>query len=193
VTSQAAARRPERARREGLRRRYRPSRVRVLFVGEAPPSSGRFFYQRDSGLYRALRQAFLAALPREPARDFLLTFRARGCYLVDLCGEPVDDLDAEARAALRRAGEAALARTIRRLRPETVVTLVRAIVPNVRRAEADAGWEGERLDVPYPGRWHAHRQAFTTVFVPWLRRAIPPPARPRTEKRAVRAMARGPA
>jgi len=31
--------------RERLRKRYRPSPVRILFVGESPPASGRFFYQ----------------------------------------------------------------------------------------------------------------------------------------------------
>ena len=37
--------------REHLRRRYRPAHVDLLFIGEAPPASGRFFYQADSGLY----------------------------------------------------------------------------------------------------------------------------------------------
>jgi hypothetical protein len=174
VTSRADRVARGRADRERLRRRHRPRRVRVLFVGEAPPASGRFFYRRDSGLYRALRGAFATAFPGERAADFLEAFRARGCYLVDLCGEPVDDLDTDARSAAGRAGEPALARTLRRLRPEAVVTLVRAIVPSVRRAEANAGWTGERLDVPYPGRWHAHRQAFATLFVPWLRGIVRP-------------------
>jgi hypothetical protein len=31
--------------REILRRSFRPARVRVLFVGESPPASGRFFSQ----------------------------------------------------------------------------------------------------------------------------------------------------
>jgi hypothetical protein len=31
--------------RERLRRHYPPARVRILFVGESPPASGRFFYQ----------------------------------------------------------------------------------------------------------------------------------------------------
>jgi hypothetical protein len=167
--------------------------VRVLFVGEAPPASGRFFYQRDSGLYRALLGAFASAFPGERDADFLETFRTLGCYLVDLCGEPVDDLDAESRAAAGRAGEGGLARTLARLRPEAVVTLVRAVVPNVRRAEARAGWTGERLDVPYPGRWHAHRQAFAALFVPWLRAAIARRARPARARRPLRAPARGPA
>ena len=76
--------------RERLRRRYRPARVRILFVGEAPPASGRFFYQADSGLYRAVREAFVEAFPDVAAGDFLKAFQEMGCYLVDLCGKPVD-------------------------------------------------------------------------------------------------------
>lgn len=40
----------QRHRREILRRAWRPVEVQLLFVGESPPFSGRFFYQRDSGL-----------------------------------------------------------------------------------------------------------------------------------------------
>ena len=44
--------------RERLRRRYRSNRMRILFVGETPLVSGRFFYQGDSGLDRAVRDTF---------------------------------------------------------------------------------------------------------------------------------------
>src|SRR5580693_7073198 len=83
--------------RELLRKRYGPARVKILFVGESPPASGRFFYQADSGLYRAVRDVFLNALPAFRAGDFLESFQAHGCYLVDLCGSPVDRLSLKKR------------------------------------------------------------------------------------------------
>jgi hypothetical protein len=64
----------------------------MLFVGESPPASGRLFYHADSGLYRAIRQTFLSALPDLKDADFLESFRQLDCYLVDLCGSPVDRL-----------------------------------------------------------------------------------------------------
>src|SRR5215469_15628818 len=91
--------------RERLRRRYRPDRVRILFVGEAPPVSGRFFYQGDSGLYRAIRDTFVMAFPSLQRDEFLEEFQALGCYLVDLCGEPVDHLVRSTRTRICRAGE----------------------------------------------------------------------------------------
>ena len=99
--------------RERLRKRYCPDRVRILFVGEAPPASGRFFYQADSGLYRAIRDAFFRACPAMRKGNFLESFRASGCYLVDLCGKPVDHLSKEARRRACLDGEANLSRKLR--------------------------------------------------------------------------------
>lgn len=164
----AAMRRPGPA-NERLRRRYRPDRVRILFVGEAPPASGRFFYAGDSGLYRAVREAFEAAFPARRGSRFLDSFRARGCYLVDLCRDPVDRLAPPARRRARRDGEPRLVRFVRRTRPETVIVVVRSIAPNVRRVLAEAGFIGRRAELAYPGRWKRHREAFRRDLPPLLR------------------------
>ena len=160
--------------REHLRQRYRPDRVKILFVGEAPPASGRFFYQEDSGLYRAVRDAFLVAFPSLPTIEFLDAFRASGCYLVDLCGEPVDQMPRSMRMDICRAGEARLARTIQEFRPMVIVTLVRSIRAIVSRSQAAAGWSGPHLELPYPGRWKRHRVEFQRQLVPVLSKTLSP-------------------
>ena len=156
--------------RERLCESYRPERVRVLFVGEAPPASGAFFYRRDSGLYRALSTTFEEALPRLRGRDFLAAFRDLGCYLVDLCGRPVDRLGPQERRKARRVGEAGLTEVVRRLRPLAIVVLLRSINGNSARAEEVAAWSGLRIVVPYPGRWVRWRDEFREILVPALRR-----------------------
>lgn len=156
--------------RERLRESYRPEQVRVLFVGEAPPASGAFFYQRDSGLYRALSTTFEEAFPRLRRRDFLAKFRDLGCYLVDLCERPVDRFEPRERSKARRMGEARLACVVRRLRPLAIVVLLRSINENSARAERVAGWSGEHIVVPYPGRWVRWRAQFREILVPALRR-----------------------
>jgi hypothetical protein len=158
--------------RENLRRRYRPDKVRILFVGEAPPASGRFFYQGDSGLYRAVRDTFIAAFPSLQVDEFLEAFRDMGCYLVDLCGQPVDDLPQPARRSICHAGESRLARTIRKLRPRLIVTVLRSIRDSVQRAEIQAGWSGTHIELPYPGRWKHHRVEFQSKLAPLLRKAL---------------------
>ena len=158
--------------RERLRKYYRPDLVQILFVGESPPASGRFFYQADSGLYRAVRDTFLSALPRLQKTEFLDSFRSLGCYLVDLCGEPVNKMTPRDRRRTCRSGESRLARTIRAFRPKIIVTIVRSIRANVRRAQEQADWSGLRLDLPYPGRWYRHRMKFRRQLLPLLRKTL---------------------
>ncbi len=158
-----------RRQREALRGSFAPARVRVLFVGESPPASGRFFYAGDSGLYRAMRDVFAEVYPSCSEGAFLSQFQRQGCYLVDLCLDPVDNLPPELRRAACMRSERSLARSIRRLQPESIVTIVRSIEDNVTRATARAGWRGPTVHLPYPGRWSSHRETFGSVLVPFLR------------------------
>jgi len=162
-----------RTQQEKVRRSFRPLQVRILFVGESPPASGRFFYQRDSGLYRALFQAFQLSDASISEDEFLESFQARGCYLVDLCHDPVDKLTAVERREACLTGEAALAREIQTAKPERIVTMVRSIEKNVRRAALEAGWKGRFLHLPYPGRWSRLR----TIFVEQLVQELQTPLR----------------
>jgi hypothetical protein len=155
--------------RERLRRRYLPSHVHLLFVGESPPASGRFFYQADSGLYRAIRNAFVIAFPDLRDTDFLESFRSLGCYLADLCGMPVDDLNNEERRHACAAGEVHLSKIIKRLQPAIIITVVLSIARNVDRAQQEAKWTGPHFALPYPGQWHRNRVAFLDAIVPLLR------------------------
>lgn len=149
-----------------LRLRYRPAIVRVLFIGESRPASGRFFYQGDSGLYRAMRDAFQSADAAITDATFLRTFQALGFYLVDLCTRPVDKLNPQARRAACLAAEPQLCRVFSTLQPEMAAVVVRSIRQNVRRAASCAGWTGQILELPYPGRWSSHRETFTAQLVP---------------------------
>jgi len=152
-----------------LRARYRPARVRVLFVGEAPPASGAFFYQEDSGLYRAMAATFATAFPKMSDQRFLDSFRNMGCYLVDLCGRPVDRLAPADRRRARALGEKHLAVILEELRPRAIVVVVRAIEKHVVRAVQASAWRGSLVILPYPGRWHQHRARFNAELVPRLR------------------------
>ena len=158
--------------RERLRQRYRPAVARLLFIGESPPASGRFFYQQDSGLYRAIRDAFCAVDPAITDESFLAVFQTMGCYLVDTCADPVDHLGRQPRRAACRASESSLSRKILQLQPEAIVTLLRSIRPHVQRAVADAKWEGPIIEVPYPGRWARHRAACLQALAPHLEKLL---------------------
>ena len=155
--------------RERLRRRYRPDRVRILFAGEAPPASGRFFYQADSGLYRAIRDVFVETFPDVATGDFLKVFQEMGCYLIDVCGKPVDRMAPGQRKRICREGETRLTTRLKQLRPKIVITVVRSISGNVKRSERRAEWLGKHIELPYPGRWHRYRQVFLEGLTSVLR------------------------
>jgi hypothetical protein len=159
---------------ERLRRSFRPGKVSSLFVGESPPASGRFFYRQDSGLFRAIREAFVKAFPSFRKKDFLKSFRHKGCYLVDLCDRPVDRLKPQPRRKLCRASEPHLAKTILKLQPKIIIVVVRSIARNVKRSEQQANWPGRHIELPYPGRWMRHRAAFIRQLVPILRHSFAP-------------------
>jgi hypothetical protein len=142
----------------------------VLFVGESPPASGRFFYARDSGLYRAMLEAFQAVDAAIGDENFLAAFQASGCYLIDLCCDPVDRLEAKARRTACAAGEELLAETIAELQAATIGVLLRSIGQNVASAIARAGWHGEVIQLPYPGRWVQHRKTFIETITPVISR-----------------------
>src|SRR5664279_3494760 len=153
-----------RRQREILRRRFCPDHVRWLFIGESPPASGRFFYRGDSGLYRAIRDAFRTVEPSITDANFLAGLRASGCCLIDLRPEPVDHLGSQSRRAACRASKAPLSRTIARLHPPVLATVVRSIEGDVARAAPQTQWRWQFIRLPYPRRWSRHREVFMSVL-----------------------------
>lgn len=86
-----------RARRELTARRYKPERIDLLLVAEAPPSvPDRYFYFPDvaeqDSLFRYVSRALLGREPtREGKADLLAELRDRGVFLIDLEEEPRDE------------------------------------------------------------------------------------------------------
>jgi hypothetical protein len=160
----------EGASREELRHSYLPAGVRVLFIGESPPAAGTFFYAEDSELYRATRDAFYEVFPGlHFAASFLRGFAALGCYLEDLCHDPVNHLNAQERRSARRGCEDGLATTLSALQVRAIVVLLRSIIPNVARAATAAHCDAEQHVVTYPSRWHRHRLAYRRELTAILR------------------------
>jgi hypothetical protein len=119
-----------------------------------------------------MRGAFVAALPELREDTFLNSFRTLNCYLVDLCGKPVDRLEPRQRKQARAEGEIRLARLFRKLQPAIVITIVRAIAPNVIRSQQLSNWTGVHFVLPYPGRWKQHRAAFDELLIPVLKKEL---------------------
>jgi len=169
---------PEAGRRnlEDVRRQFLPEAVSILFVGESPPAGGTFFYLANSKLYDATKEAFGLAVPDlVRGANFLEHFAGLGCYLDDLCLEPVNHLKLDnplakaKRIRIREQGEQALAVRIRDQAPDELVVVVKGIQANVRRAVALAEIEGAAVPaLPFPGR-QAHRDRYVDELASLLK------------------------
>jgi hypothetical protein len=137
---------------ERLRRRYRPDDIVVLFVAESAPAGGSFFYQADSNLFFATREACELAFGSVPqGRDFLRWFQARGFWLYDLAKRPVNRQRGRPRKLAVSAGVAELADLIAEAEPDFVVAVKTSIESDVRQAADRAGLRGNRILVlPFP-------------------------------------------
>jgi hypothetical protein len=147
---------------ERLRARYRPRQIRLLLVGESAPAGGTFFYAENSTLYFETREAFARQFPDDLAgRSFLEVFRRLGCYLDDLCLEPVNHLPPVPRRQKRAEAEASLSTRLREYDPRMVVAIGKTTAaPHVQAALDRA--EMTNLDfavVAFPGR-PAHKVDF---------------------------------
>jgi hypothetical protein len=145
VTSAAKAR--------ALRAQHKPDDVRVLFIGESPPTGPTFFYKGSGRLFSATKAAFVRAVPRLLRGTFLNDFMRLGCYLEDLCEEPVDKLRGPERKVVRRAGEPLLAARMEDLSPKAVIIVVSGVRPNIIRVLDTVGLGSvPRCTLPFPGR-----------------------------------------
>lgn len=141
---------------ETIRARYRPDRIKTLFVAESPPQSGLFFYCDDKTMKRHMQRAVEAALGVS-GDDFLETFKAYGWYLDDLVLTPVNGDSKLKRRQKCWEAQRGLADRIRAYQPEAIVSLLRCIAPIVDGAARMAESKAARYSVPFPGMGHQKR------------------------------------
>jgi len=155
---------------EDVRHSYKPGDIRVLFVGESPPSGGTFFYKADSNLSRYTQQAFSVTFNTafESGEDFLRCFQELGCYLDDLCLFPVNRTVAAERNCHRARGVEALAVRMRVASPNAIIVVMRAIRRYVKQARCHAGLESVPVHfVSFPAQ--GHQQRYVAELVGLLR------------------------
>ena len=74
--------------------KWQPQRIKVLLIGESPPAQAKnfFFYAPNSDLYNFTKKAFENVYKDKISEYpvFLNFFMDLGCFLDDLCEEPVN-------------------------------------------------------------------------------------------------------
>jgi hypothetical protein len=126
---------------ESLRESYKPSKVKVLYIGESRPAGNTFFYQQDSILYSAISQAWFFRFGHRISEGeaFLDIFKEKGCYLDDLCKIPVNKMDEEQGTLNRLSAIPNLAERIRNYQPEAICIVINKIAKDIKAAINEAG------------------------------------------------------
>ena len=147
--------------REPLRAEFKPDQVKVLFIGESRPhNENTFFYCGAGELYQRTVEAFTTvyARPWAEATQFLKFFKASGCYLDDLCSEPVNHLrktreEKSLRRRKRNEGVQPLAGRVRDTNPDAIFVVMKAISGHVQKAIELAGVHPPRIwYLPFPAQ-----------------------------------------
>ena len=161
-------------RREQARLRYKPTRVRYLFIAESPPlAEGRFFYFEDvtkaDNLFletmRVVYPPYFTSVPvvRKAKREFLRRWQADGFYLMDAVDEPLGPLSQrEKREVIRNRMPAISKKVADVVENDTRIILISAPVHRVcYRPLLDRGFKvvnDEPIDFPGQGRQRHFRQ-----------------------------------
>ena len=139
-----------------LRAKYKPSLIKILFIGESPPNlkRGRFFYEGGQ-LTRHTRKAFEKAFsnfdPNSTNEQFLKKFHQSGCYLDDISHLPVAGLSPTVRNYLLLNSLEAFIKRLRSFSPKYIISFVSRIDFFIKYALERS--EIKPLDVynlPYP-------------------------------------------
>lgn len=151
-----------RRRRAAAAQRYRPEKVRLLLVAQAPPDAAdRYFYFTDvatqDSLFRSVARAILpgAVTTRDNKATLLEQLRDRGVFLIDLKPDPVDgaDLSPYVPALLDR---------IRELAPDRIILIKADVYDTAYPALSAAGLPVSTVRVPFPS--FGQQKAFAVAF-----------------------------
>jgi hypothetical protein len=152
-------------------RRFKPDRVKLLLVAEAPPSAPeRHFYFEDVRehdlLFRYVAKGILRRQPtRENKGELLAGLRERGVFMIELNPDPTHDLPLTDHVP-------SLLRRVRRLSPEKIVLIKAGVFDAAYQPLVDAGLPVVDVRVPFPGRGQQAR--FEDAFARALREVKTP-------------------
>ena len=134
-----------------IRLKYLTEKVKVFFIGEAPPAGGKFFYLAKSDLFENTREVFLKVYNKKiGGYEFLDFFKSLGCYLDDLCFEPVDDLPAEVRKTKCKGSVDELSERIKKFDPLVIIVVIKCIKEEVDEAIKKSGVNIRTYYLPFP-------------------------------------------
>ncbi len=154
---------------------YKPEKVKILLIGEAPGRDDKNFYLGNTNLYRTVFAAFKQLYGNfNSSEEFLQFFKAAGCFLDHLSLEHSERHDLPKRKLERQKGIIGLSGRLTVHQPETVIILMKALEKQVQQAIDLSGIKSIRhqTTVSYPAGSDTNRLACISGLVEILKVAV---------------------
>ena len=151
---------------ENLRNNYKPDNIEVLFVGESRPKGGTFFYQGDSALYKETKKAFDKYFDQDIFK--LDKFKLWGCWLYDICENPVNHLSNEERRSTIQENIPELESFIKQESPKIIIVCKKTLVePKIRDSDIMHTYQvGNNIFfLPFPSNGNQRRYREELIIV----------------------------
>ena len=127
---------------ESLRESYRPSKIKILIIGEAPPSNTRFFYCGDTLKYDNLFMEAIKVLYKEDAniyqkkrnstlkKELLNKLKSEGFYLMDLYPFPIKKENGKKKKILKKIRDSYIDLFIEKFKKEVLSSTCKIVLLN---------------------------------------------------------------
>jgi hypothetical protein len=146
-----------------LRNKYLPEILRIAFILESPPASGKYFYDETGSTTEPLYNEIMKAIHYKPAdkKDGLEYFKNQGFILVDATYKPVNKMKDKERKAAILSDFSNLIDDLESINgKESQLILIKANI--CRLLEDELTLKGfrvlnERIVVPFPSSGHQKR------------------------------------
>ena len=154
---------------------YKPEKVKILFIGEAPGRPDKNFYLGNNNLYRTVIVAFKELYSDFSTKDeFLAFFKAAGCFLDHIGQEHTERHDMEKRKINRQNGISSLSEKLKIYQPETVIIVMKALEKQVQQAIdlSEVKSIKQQITVSYPAGSNTNYLACVRGLVSILQTAV---------------------
>ena len=137
---------------EKLRASYKPTKVKILIVGESAPAGGAFFYDKSNmTLYtkKAFENVFNQSFANE--KEFLDFFKSQNCYLDDICLVPIDKMGNRQREQKLKDSVVDFSKRLKSYQPDIIIVALKKIVKYTQQAIKLSGVKSKYYQIPFAG------------------------------------------
>lgn len=123
-----------------LKQQYKPNKIEVLFIADGMPVNERYFYLKNSNIYRAVKAAYTQVFGNFDTDDnFLKFFVEMGGYFESLTNQPIKHMPLAEQRKARQQGVEPLAQRIAQMQPRLIIISLKVIEKYAREAIEQSG------------------------------------------------------